>query len=118
MTVTVSGIRSDAGHVLVALCDRETFLQPTCRYHGSAAAKPGAITLQITGVPPGLYAAQAFQDENDNGLLDRNIIGRPTEGLGFSNDARMRFGPPSFNDAAFSLGPAGGAITFALRYYD
>ncbi len=41
----------------------------------------------------------------------------PTEGIGFSNDAKMRFGPPSFADAAFTLGAAGGQIALALRYY-
>jgi uncharacterized protein (DUF2141 family) len=118
VTVTISGVRSNAGHVLVAICDRATFLQPTCRYAGKAAATPGTVTVRVTGVPPGVYAAQAFQDENDNGKIDRNFLGIPREGLGFSNDAKMRFGPPSFDDAAFTLGPNGGLIAFALRYFD
>jgi uncharacterized protein (DUF2141 family) len=117
VTVTVAGVRSHAGSVLVALCDRATFLAPTCRYAGKSPASPGAVTVRITGVPPGIYAAQAFHDENDNGKIDRNFLGIPREGLGFSNDAKMRFGPPSFDDAAFSLGPNGGSIGFALRYF-
>jgi uncharacterized protein (DUF2141 family) len=118
VTVTISGVRSNAGHVLVAICDRATFLEPNCRYAGRTAASPGAVTVRIAGVPLGVYAAQAFHDENDNGKIDRNFLGIPREGLGFSNDAKMRFGPPSFDDAAFSLGPNGGSIGFALRYFD
>ncbi len=116
--VTISGVRSNAGHVLVAICDRATFLEPSCRHVGREAAKPGAVTVRITGVPPGIYAAQAFHDENDNGKIDRNFIGLPQEGLGFSNDAKMRFGPPSFDDAAFRVGPDGGLIRFSLRYFN
>ena len=118
IAVTVSGVRSDAGHVLVALCDRATFLRETCRYHGRAPASRGSVTLRIDGVPPGLYAAQAYQDENDNNRIDRSFFGMPTEGIGFSRDAPMRFGPPSFDDAAVSVGPEGGAIALSLRYYD
>ena len=117
LEVTVAGIRSDAGHVLVAVCDRETFLHETCRYRGSAPSHRGSVVVRLAGVPPGTYAAQAYQDENDNRKIDRSLFGLPTEGIGFSNDAKMRFGPPSFADAAFALGSAGGAILLTLRYY-
>ncbi len=117
LEVTVTGVRSAAGHVLVAVCDRAAFLQPTCRYKGRAPATMGSVTVRITGVPPGTYAAQAYQDENENGRIDRSLFGVPTEGIGFSNDAPMRFGPPSFDAAAFALGPGGGQISFSLRYF-
>ena len=116
--VTVTGVRSSAGHVLVAICDRQTFLQETCRYRGRAPANLGTVVVHVDGVPPGIYAAQAYQDENDDSKIDRNFLGIPKEGIGFSNDAKMRFGPPSFADAAFSLGPQGGRIQFALRYLE
>ncbi len=117
LEVTVTGIRSAAGHVLVAVCDKTTFLQETCRYKGRVPAAIGSVVVRIAGVPPGTYAAQAYADENDNGKIDRNFVGIPTEGIGFSNDAKMRFGPPSFADAAFTLSPVGGRIQFGLRYY-
>ena len=117
LEVRVTGVRSAAGHVLVAVCDQANFLQETCRYGGRAPAAVGVVTVRITSLPPGTYAAQAFADENDNNKLDRNLFGLPIEGLGFSNDAKMRFGPPSFADAAFTIGPGGGQITFGLRYY-
>ncbi|WP_254070663.1 DUF2141 domain-containing protein [Acidisphaera sp. L21] len=116
--VTVTGVHSATGEVLVAICDRATFLQETCRYHARARANPGSVTIRISGVPPGTYAAQAFQDENGNDKIDRSFLGMPKEGIGFSNDAKMRFGPPSFDDAAFQLGPTGGVIHFALRYFN
>ena len=118
VVVMVHGVRSNAGHVLVAICDRDTFLDPTCKYVGRAPATIGTVVVRVSGVPAGTYAAQAFQDENDNKKIDRNFLGIPKEGLGFSNDARIRFGPPSFADAAFRLSEAGGSIEFPLHYFD
>ena len=116
--VTVTGVHNDRGNVLVAVCDRATFLQPKCAYHGSAPAKPGAVLIRVTGVPAGIYAVQAYQDENGNNTLDRNFFGMPKEGMGFSRDAPMRFGPPDFNDAAVTVPASGGALSFALRYFN
>jgi uncharacterized protein (DUF2141 family) len=114
--VAVSGVRSDTGDVLIAICDRATFLQPRCAYWGRTPAKTGTVVIKVTGVPPGTYAAQAFQDENGNGKVDRSLLGIPTEGIGFSRDARMRFGPPNFDDAAFTL-TDDAKLALTLRYY-
>ncbi len=115
--VTVAGVHSDMGDVLVAICDRGTFLAPTCAYRGRAPAHVGSVLVRVPGVAPGVYAVQAYQDENRNGRLDRSLFGIPTEGLGFSRDARMNFGPPRFDDAAVSIGDSA-AITVTLHYYD
>ena len=39
-------------------------------------------------IPPGTYALAVIHDENMNGKLDTNWLGIPTEGYGFSNDAK------------------------------
>jgi len=118
LQVTVTGVRNDHGHVLVAVCDHATFLAPTCAYHGRVPAHAGAVVVRVAGVPAGTYAAEAYHDENDNNRLDRSFLGLPKEGLGFSRDAPMRFGPPDFADAALTVPAGGGAISFGLRYPD
>lgn len=115
--VRVQGVRSDAGRVLVALCARAEFLGPTCGHAGSAPAAAGQTVVTIRDVPPGVYAAQAVHDENDDGALDRGRLGLPREGLGFSRDARIDGGPPRFGEAAVEVGPGGGVLAFALRYF-
>jgi uncharacterized protein (DUF2141 family) len=114
--VTVEGVRNDHGRVLVALCTVAEFLRPHCAWKANAPAAAGTVTLRIEGVPPGTYAAQAFHDENDNGRIDRNLLGLPEEGMGFSNDAPMVFGPPRFATAAFQVTGTGAGIAFHLRY--
>ena len=118
VAVTVSGVRNAHGKVLVALCSQADFLHPHCTWKAHAAARPGVVHVTITGVPPGTYAAQAFHDENGNGRLDRNFLGLPREGMGFSRDAPMHYGPPRFDSAAFPVTATGASISFALRYYD
>jgi hypothetical protein len=49
-------------------------------------------------VPPRLCG---HHGENSNGKLDTNLLGIPTEGYGFSNNATALIGTPSFSDASF-----------------
>ena len=44
-----------------------------------------------------------FHDENDNGELETNLFGMPTEGYGFSNNARPNLGPVSYDEVKFTL---------------
>jgi len=100
--VRVTGVAGGKGKVAVAVCDKATFLKD-CLYSATAPAKDGETVVTVKEVPAGTWAVLSYQDENDNGQLDRNVIGIPKENYGFSRDARGRFGPPSFEDAAFAV---------------
>lgn len=111
--VRVQGVTAK-GKVLVAVCDKTTFLKD-CAYSGSAPARAGETIVTVDGVPTGSWAVLSYQDENDNGKLDRNVLGIPKEPYAFSRDARGRFGPPSFEDAAFELRDEKAVTTIKLR---
>ena len=51
-----------------------------------------------------------------NGKLDTNRFGFPTEGYGFSNDARELLGPPSFSAASFPYDGSALNMTIKLHY--
>jgi len=110
--VRVTGVVAGKGKVAVAVCDKDTFLKD-CKYSAKAPAKDGENVITVKDVPAGTWAVLSYQDENDNGELDRNIVGIPQENYGFSRDARGRFGPPSFEDAAFAV--SGDAATAAIK---
>lgn len=114
--IVVQNVRNARGSVHVDLCQESEFLKD-CPLSGSAPAQPGSVTIRIANVPPGHYAAQAFHDENDNHKVDRGLFGIPKEGVGFSNDAKIKFGPPKFMEAAFDHGGARQQISFSLRYF-
>ena len=107
--VHVTGVAAGKGTVNVAVCDQARFLKQ-CLYSGSAPARAGDNTIAVRDVPPGNWAVLAYQDANENGELDRNFIGIPSENYGFSRDARGKFGPPSFEDAAIAVGGDGATV--------
>ena len=59
---------------------------------------------------------QPIYDENANGVLDKNSLGVPTEGYGFSNDAVGSGGPPKFGQAAFDYDGSNKSLTITLNY--
>ena len=115
LEVVVAGVRNGRGEVRVAVCSEARFLELHCEHVGHVAAREGEVVVRIEGVPAGVWAAQAFHDEDSDGKIG-TVLGVPTEGLGFSNDVRFLFGPPRFRDAAFRMAPDGGRIRFSLRY--
>jgi uncharacterized protein (DUF2141 family) len=101
--VHVSAVAAGKGKVNVAVCDKERFLKD-CVYSGSSPAQSDTTVVTIKNVPKGTWAVLAYQDENQNDKLDRNFIGIPSENYGFSRDARGRFGPPDYEEAAIEVG--------------
>lgn len=73
-------------------------------------------TASFVNVPDGDYAITAFHDENSNGKMDTNFVGIPKEGFGASNEARGRFGPPSFEAARFSVQGREVSLPITIRY--
>jgi len=109
LTIEVSGITPGRGQIYVAVYDRpETF--PTAgqqRTGRTLEASAQSLLVHFKDLPPGEYAAVAFQDVNGNGKLDKNFLGIPKEPYGFSNGARGSAGPPKFSAAAVTLNPDG-----------
>jgi len=109
LTIEVSGITPGRGQIYVAVYDRpETF--PTAgqqRTGRTLEASAQSLVVHVKDLPPGKYAAVAFQDVNGNGKLDKNFLGIPKEPYGFSNGARGSAGPPKFSAAAVTLNPDG-----------
>lgn len=63
----------------------------------------GTAQWVFGNLQPGRYAVKCFADQNGNATLDTNLFGLPTERYGFSNNARGRMGPPSFDAAAIDV---------------
>ncbi len=112
--VTVAGVAAPQGFMMVALHDEKGWSgAPLARARVAVAAK--TVTLTLPAPAPGRYGVKLFHDVNGDGKMDTNIMGFPAEPVGFSNDAPIRLGPPSFADAAFDVGPAGAAQIINLK---
>ena len=117
LTIDVGNVRVAKGHVHVDVCPEAQFLKDNCPWSANAPARLGDTRVTVTNLPAGRYAVQAFLDENNNGEVDRALFGVPKEGVGFSNDAKIRFGPPKFAEAVFAFDGNARTIRLNLRYY-
>ena len=72
-------------------------------------------TTTLTDLEPGRYVVAVFHDTDGNGRLSTWPVGLPKEAYGFSRNARGRFGPPSFEAAAFDLPATGARQSITLR---
>lgn len=130
LRLAIKGIRSDNGEILIALYDNAAgfksaianaatrgLMPDSGRLIGTAIrAKRGTQTTVFTQLPPGRYATIVIHDENDNGRLDKNFWGVPTEGYGFGNDAQARWSAPSFDAAAITVGAPNVSTSITLIY--
>jgi uncharacterized protein (DUF2141 family) len=115
VTVTIDGIRSTDGVIMVGLCDAADAFPNRFIVGQSTPAKTPSVTLVFENVEPGRYAMSAFHDRNNNGKLDRGAFGVPQEPFGFSRGARGMMGPPSFDDAAFDVPAEGLSLVIHLK---
>jgi uncharacterized protein (DUF2141 family) len=116
LTIEVSGVTPGRGQIYLAVYDRpDTFPTAGQQRTGQILDSSGqSLIVHFKDLPPGEYAAVAFQDVNGNGILDKNFLGIPKEPYGFSNGARGSVGPPKFSAAAVTLNPDG-ATTIVLQ---
>lgn len=103
LTISITGIPSVKGKVLVALYDDPTAYDANRRGKSAMVTVTGEQeTVVFRDLAEGDYAVKLFHDENGNYQLDTNVLGLPKEGYGFSNN-QARFGPSSFDEARFSV---------------
>ncbi|WP_281232326.1 DUF2141 domain-containing protein [Flavobacterium gelatinilyticum] len=103
LTVSVSGLKNNTGIVKVGLYNSEgTFLKTTYQSLSSEIKNNQAV-VTFDNIPAGEYAISTYHDENNNGKLDRNAMGIPSEAFAASNNAKGFMGPPSYNDAKFTV---------------
>ena len=117
LQVTVRGVESTAGQLMIAVVSSEA------AFNGETPAvlslliapKPGTLTFSTDALPDGEYGIRVMHDENGNGDMDSNLVGMPTEPWGFSNNAMGNFGPPGWSEIRFSLAGAA-AVTIDLNH--
>jgi uncharacterized protein (DUF2141 family) len=109
LTVRVVGAGNASGEIRVALFQNaQGFPGDGSRAYRTKTVPVNTHTLSaevaFTSIPQGVYAVSVFQDENGNGKLDKNFAGIPKEGYGASNNPPRKMGPPTFDEAKFSVG--------------
>lgn len=103
--LTFSGIKTVKGQLLISLHNESGFPDQENKAIKNLVVevKQSKININIEGLLPGSYAISVVHDENKNFKLDKNMLGVPKEGYGFSNNPSAKFGAPSFSESKFVL---------------
>lgn len=104
IVVNVENFKSSDGSLIIALFNSENSFKnkkPFKKAQVLIVNKKAKYTFK--NIPYGKYTITCFHDEDDNGKLKTNLIGIPAEGVGFSNNPKMGFGPPKYKDGEFIL---------------
>jgi uncharacterized protein (DUF2141 family) len=103
--VQLTPVKNTEGQMIYALYNsEESFKNSNPAYQaGTAAVQMGETEIDLTNITPGYYAFTVFQDENGNGILDTNFLGRPTEPFGISNITKTLYSFPKWAVVKFEV---------------
>lgn len=117
--VTVENVRSADGLIAVTLYadDRRRFLaRRGSLYVGRVPARSPVTRLCIHVPGPGTYGLAVYHDANGNRSMNRNAVGLPTEGFGFSNNPSTILSIPTFRSVRLAVPRTGTETRVRLRY--
>ncbi|MDO7742224.1 MAG: DUF2141 domain-containing protein, partial [Pedobacter sp.] len=99
--ITITGLKSGKGKVIIQVFKDDTAYQDQKPFKNfifdKKAMANGALKVQFE-LEPGIYGFTMVDDENGNGHIDKNFIGIPKEGFGFSNFFMEKMKKPLFNE--------------------
>lgn len=102
LRATVHGVKPGVGILHCSLFNSATHFpgpSPIIGGHVAAPASADSMPCSYEQLPAGDYAISTFQDEDNNGVLDTNAFGQPTEGYGATNNNLPALSPPTFADS-------------------
>ena len=100
VTIRITGAANDFGTMQMVIYGSESTLSSSqdSVFSSIEAINGGEVTVQVPlDVLPESISIAAFHDENDDGNLNKNAVGFPSERYGFSRNARGLTGPPTWN---------------------
>ncbi|MEM6411993.1 MAG: DUF2141 domain-containing protein [Pseudomonadota bacterium] len=103
LNLTVEDIETEAGTLHIGLYDAETYDGGSAIDGANITVVGNTVSITLENVAPGEYGVKVFHDEDDDGEMDTNPFGIPTEAYAFSNNAKGRFGPANWEDAKFTV---------------
>lgn len=117
--VEVENVRSASGAIKVELYknSRDDFLKKRGRISRTrVTARKGGTRACLNAPSPGKFSIAVYHDENGNKKFDRNFLGIPTEGFGFSNNPSLGIGMPDQEDMLFKVGAKPITIRISVIY--
>ena len=103
VTVIIKNVKVDQGPVYVRVFRGEESYKKDVGFISDTLGSKSESVEVCVEVPHGEYSIAVFQDINEDGELNTNLLGIPKEPWGMSNNAPARFGPPKWSDMRFTV---------------
>ena len=119
LVVHVSGIHNSKGVIrLLVFSGQDGWpdVRDKSFRHATLAANGSSVAFTLSKIPAGSYAVSVLHDENENHKLDRDLFGRPREGIGFGNNPKIGFTKPGWKESSVQVAGRTAETTVNLRY--
>jgi uncharacterized protein (DUF2141 family) len=117
----IKKIQHKDGAVLLSVyCDPSQFAYAPGIWYNipKSGLKDSTIVFEFDLPKPGNYAIAILDDENSNGELDRNFLGIPVEGFGFSNNFVARgLNIPHYEDLLVTFDEGLNEVEVEIRHW-
>ncbi len=119
LTVEIDGLKNKEGEVCASIYNssqgfpnqRDRVLQKQC-----VAITDTPLLMTFENLKAGNYAVAVIHDRNSDRTLNRNSLGIPTEGFGFSRNPEIKTSAPKFSEAVFLVAGPNTNIQVQLKY--
>jgi uncharacterized protein (DUF2141 family) len=119
LTVEIDGLKNRNGQVCLSVFSSSRGFPN----QDKAAVQSRCMTIQETplrvtfrNLQPGNYAVAVLHDANADNKANRNILGIPTEGFGFSRNPAIQARAPKFGESVFLVAGTNTDVQIQLRY--
>lgn len=119
LQISIHELQSNNGHIKIDLyTNTESFddESPLLSYYFNKEIDEKGIFHCNLLLPPGTYALAVIDDKNKDKKINRNIIGYPLEGYGFSSMESIPLRKPNFDEIKFKIFKNEEKIRIKIRY--
>jgi uncharacterized protein (DUF2141 family) len=99
LRIEIIDLRNNTGKIMLQLFDETEKVI----FQQIGEIKDKSCSFKTGNLSAGKYAVRFYHDENLNQKMETNMVGKPTEGYGFSNNVTGRFAMPPFEKWLFEL---------------
>lgn len=120
LIIHIENIQETGGVIHVALYDDpERFPNDSGMLYGEVieATSSDDVELVIPELAYGIYAVAIYHDLNNNGKLDKNLLGIPTEPYAFSKKEPSKWRSPAFDEVSFTMDSPRKRLTLPLEVW-
>ena len=106
LRVDITNVLHAKGSIQIALFNKaETFPEQDAALYGTIIKVEGLKTYQwvLKKLDYGQYALAVFHDINNNGKLDKSLLGIPKEPYAFARKEPSKWRSPTFGDVDFKF---------------